>query len=65
LDKGDVVKAALEKKHGSGTVEIVVVEGMEVEGAFDEAVKGQHTRIQPHVFHVIANNTKALPVLSM
>jgi hypothetical protein len=37
-----VVKAALEKKHGSGTVEIVVVEGMEADGAFDEAVKGQH-----------------------
>jgi hypothetical protein len=41
-DKGNVVKAALEKKHGSGTVEIVVVEGMEADGAFDEAVKGQH-----------------------
>ncbi|RDW88391.1 hypothetical protein BP6252_00423 [Coleophoma cylindrospora] len=40
LEKGNAVKAALEKKHGAGKVEIVVVEDMEKEGAFDEAVKG-------------------------
>jgi hypothetical protein len=66
LEKGDVIKAALEKKHGSNTaVEIIVVEGMDDEGAFDEAVKGMQTRIEPHIFHAIANHTKVFPVLSM
>lgn len=63
-DKGDVVKAALEKKHGSGKVEIVVIEDMDVDGAFDEAVKGQPPRTQSHLFHAIVNSMKELLVLS-
>jgi hypothetical protein len=65
LDKGDDVKAALEKKHGSGKVEIAVVEDMDIDGAFDETVKGQLPRTQLHLFHALADGTKVFLVSSM
>jgi nucleoside-diphosphate-sugar epimerase len=39
--KADEVNAALEKKYGSGKLETVIVEKMNEDGAFDEAVKGK------------------------
>lgn len=41
LEKAEAVKRVLEKRHGNGKLEIVVVEDMEVPGAFDTAVEGE------------------------
>lgn len=65
LEKGNVVKAALEKKHGSSAiVEIIVVEEMDEDGAFDEAVKGEKIGTPP-ILRAIVNNSKVFPVSSM
>jgi len=41
LEKVKVLKQYWETEYGSGRLEVVVVEDMSHEGAFDEAVKGE------------------------
>jgi nucleoside-diphosphate-sugar epimerase len=40
--KGKWVQDFFDNKYGKGKLELVVVPAMEVKGAFDNAVKGQH-----------------------
>lgn len=41
IEKGAGMQKALNERHGDGRVELVAVPNMSVDGAFDEAVKGE------------------------
>lgn len=40
IEKGQVIKKALDERHGPGRVELFVVPEISADGAYDEVVKG-------------------------
>jgi len=51
--KASWLNALLEKRHGPGRFETVVVSDMSQDGAFDEAVKGALYAFRPNVLSLI------------
>lgn len=55
IEKGTSMQKALSERHGDGRVEVVAVPNMSIDGAFDEAVKGERRKTSLEIKFKIAD----------